>query len=41
MELVYKFNNDNYIGEYDYNLCENDSAEEYSDESDGEKNDKN
>ena len=36
MEIVYKFNNDNYIGEYDYDLCGNDSAEEDSQESEGE-----
>lgn len=36
MELVYKFSNDTYIGEYDYNLCDQDSDEEYSDNEEAE-----
>lgn len=32
MEHIYKFSNDNYISEYDYDLCEKDSDDEYSDE---------
>lgn len=30
MDLVYKFNNNNYINEYDYQLCDVDSDQEYS-----------
>lgn len=31
MEHIYKFKNENYISEYDYDLCEKDSDDEYSD----------
>ena len=34
MEHIYKFSNDNYISEYDYELCEKDSDEDYSDHED-------
>lgn len=38
MEQVYKFNLDACIEEYDYNLCEENSDDEYSgDEDDGSK----
>ena len=31
MEHIYKFNNDNYIHEYDYDLCDKSSDDEFSD----------
>ena len=32
MEHIYKFNNDNYIAEYDYDLCDkSDEEDDYSD----------
>jgi hypothetical protein len=30
MDHIYKFNNENYIAEYDYDLCNNSSEDEYS-----------
>jgi hypothetical protein len=30
MEHIYKFSNDNYISEYDYELCDQDSDDEES-----------
>jgi hypothetical protein len=31
MEHIYKFNNDNYIAEYDYDLCDKSDDDEFSD----------
>lgn len=41
MEHIYKFSNDNYIAEYDYDLCDKSSDEEFSDHEEEESNNNN
>ena len=41
MESVYKFNLDNYISEYDYDLCEQNSDDEQSSDEEESKGDLN
>jgi hypothetical protein len=38
MDHIYKFSNDNYIHEYDYELCDKSSEDEFSDHEEEEEN---